>query len=207
MRKCVFALLPALCLTMCHKVTGRRHPADETTLTGTNPKDLNMVLVAVKRLQQSFNAGRCDLIYDRATIEFRELESRESWLATCSRLRSDLGEWRQFSVEPGDARAVFAARRRKCAISGTASFSKGAFRLWTTWNLDSGEAKLFSLSLQGKARVPEASQPEFLKRRFIDPPPSRPERGTRSARGLTTASGCANAPPAFAWVQYSSRAV
>ena len=68
-----------LSLAMCNRVAERRHPRDDTAsvLTPANPRNLNMAADAVKHLRESFNTGKCDLIYIEASEEFHGLESRE----------------------------------------------------------------------------------------------------------------------------------
>jgi hypothetical protein len=127
------------------------------------------VLSALDRARDAFNHGDCQSIYLDASIPFRVLEGRGDWLSGCEQLRVRLGRWVSFHPAATDARAF------QAHVSGSAIFTRGTYRLSTTWNLEAGHARLFSLYIQGaglQAAVPPARIPPP---RFIDPPPRLPK--------------------------------
>jgi hypothetical protein len=151
-----------LFLTTCNKL------ADQRTLAEAfreNSKYVSVAVDAVKRLRDSFNAGKCNLIYVEASEVFRQLESRDDWLTTCEQTRASLGSWVSLNIRTPDTGPSFVAH-----VDGTAVFSSGSYRLSTAWNLENGRAKLFRFCLEGNVVVPRSHLP---LRKLIDPPPSR----------------------------------
>ncbi len=99
---------------------------------------------AANRLRELFNSGNCGRIYDEASDEFRELESPGDWMGVCGYLRARLGTWNRLDLRPATVWESFLAH-----VDGTARFSAGVCRIRIGWRIKNGEARLFSLSLNG----------------------------------------------------------
>jgi len=152
-----------LFLARCNKL------ADQRSLTEAfreNSRYVSVAVDAVKRLRDSFNSGKCNLIYVEASDVFRQLESRDDWLTTCEQTRASLGSWVSFNIRTPDTGPPFLAH-----ADGTAVFASGSYRLSTAWSLENGRAKLFRFCLEGSVVVPRSHLP--LPKKLIDPPPSR----------------------------------
>lgn len=120
---------------------------------------------AVERMREAFNRGECASIYDEASEPFRRLEARQDWLTDCEQIRGTLGVWRSLRTRSASARQGFEAH-----VDGTAVSAGGECRLQTTWTLENGHVRLFSLCLQSGNRlmVPAPVSPRPLP--LTDPP-------------------------------------
>ena len=134
--------------------------------------------VAMTRLRDSLNSGKCDAVYADASEEFRRLESRDDWMKACGQLRTDLGAWAGYNLRS----ANFLRGSVVAYIEGTAAFSTGLYRLRILWNIESGEARLLSLSLGSSGETLTAPPAPWPARRLIDPPPE-PRRAGRAITG------------------------
>jgi hypothetical protein len=124
---------------------------------------------ALGHFREAFNSGRCDSLYEEASVEFRELEARDDWLRTCDDLRARLGEWRNFDIRKADPRPRLVAH-----MEGTAQFAAGECRLWAAWRLEDGVARLFFLRVRGAGRdVAVPVRMPLVSPRPIDPPGQR----------------------------------
>ncbi len=147
------ALLPAGC----------RRTQDRPPAFSIKP----VVVQAADDFRAAFNGGDCMRIYDEAAPAFRDLQTREDWLAECGRLRQQYG-----ALERWDARMDRPGWHGTTAhLAGTAVFSTGACILRTAWMIEDGRARLFHLSLWDDRRSVTVPAPWRLNIPLIDPPP------------------------------------
>ena len=129
-----------------------------------------LALDGVKRFGEALNRGACQSIYDDASVVLQGLEASAAWRHECERMRETLGSWESFRL-----RAVVATGPSTVLVDGTAVFAKGPCHMGTTWNVENGRARLFSLYLLGPAGVTTIPAPWPGRRpRLIDPPLRRP---------------------------------
>jgi hypothetical protein len=151
-----------LVLTACGHAPGPRDlPLD--------PVRRSLALDAVNRLGDALNRGACQSIYDEASTVFQQLESSAAWRDGCERMRASLGTWKSFS-----ARAAFATGTSAVLVDGTVVFAKGRCHLGTTWRLENGRARLFSLYLLGPGGPMTIPEPWPDRQKRWDPPPPKP---------------------------------
>ncbi|MGA3023505.1 MAG: hypothetical protein ABSF98_01910 [Bryobacteraceae bacterium] len=157
------AVLILLFLTACNHVPDPRDLPLDAIHRG-------LAMDAVSRLGEALNRGACQSIYDDASEVFRQLEPLAAWESECERIRAALGLWESFST-----RAAFATGPSTVLVDGTAVFAKGRRRLDTTWSLEHGSARLFSLYLEGAGGRPTMVPAPWPrpKPRLTDPPPKR----------------------------------
>jgi hypothetical protein len=105
-------------------------------------------------LRKNWNAGRCDLIYDEASVVFRRIEPRDEWLAACDDARRRLGNWPaddSISINTGPG---FVAH-----VNGRGRFDRGRSGFSTGWIVEGGHPKLFRFCLEGYIAVPRPVAP------------------------------------------------
>jgi hypothetical protein len=143
---------------------------------------LPWALERVERMRAAYNRGECAGIYEEASQPFRLLESREDWLAECELIRASLGEWRSF-----DAKRAETGHAIEVHVSGRAVFARGEGQLQTTWVIEAGGARLFSLWLDTGDWRTAVPAPRFRPRhswiRRADgsytPPSGKGQNGTK----------------------------
>ena len=120
---------------------------------------------ALRRLRDTLNSGRCGQVYDEASAAFRELESRDEWLAECEAARRTLGLWTAGGTST-TAGPGFVMR-----VDGTAVFTRGQAHFSAGWTVEDGRPRLFRFYLEGHIAVPPLNRPMLW---HLDPPiPSR----------------------------------
>ncbi len=140
-----------------------------------------MASSALERFRESFDSGKCELIYAEASEPFHELEPKSMWLNECNQLRFDLGSWKSVSVRTADTWQSFMAH-----VGGVALFETGSYSLWTTWRFENGRAKLFAFVLYGPSKaVVVPGRPLAAPRtpKLMDPPQLVPRRSDARSSG------------------------
>jgi len=138
----------ALCWLLCGSCSRfTEHPG-----LPVDAANRHLALAAVERFRDEFNRGDCQAIYEEATGEFQKLETNPDWLGQCEMLHATMGMWQSFTPRQTDTWQTFLAH-----VDGEAKFTSGVCRLKTTWSLEPGRARLFSLYLESpttQKRIP-----------------------------------------------------
>src|SRR5665213_1645502 len=101
-----------------------------------------VAVAALTELRLVYNQSDCKAIYDRAAEHFR-LQPSGTWADRCRELRSNLGAWQSFNAESVNR---CSPRDELVCMRGTGSFRNGDHRMEAILQIETGQARLVSLS-------------------------------------------------------------
>lgn len=107
------------------------------------------IITATQQLRRDYNDGDCGRIYDKADLSFREAEPRDRWLAECSGIRRDFGQWHDFIPETNNAWPI---GRGVLWVEGRSQFDGGTFRVRSDWN-GADEPRLFNIQIETQGKT------------------------------------------------------
>jgi hypothetical protein len=173
-RALALIVLASLLLPGCH-----RHPRIDDGYSEMSLDDAQqtLTLTAISRLQNEFNHGACQSIYDEAGAGFRS-QTSEEWLRECALLQNELGSWKSFQAKDTFG---FGTRELIVLVVGLAEFEKENQQVEINWILTDKTSGFHSIRFRKSEGQDWMEFPRVRpSRKWQDPPIKLPQNGITS---------------------------